>query len=336
MSRNSTGIAIVGGALAGLLGATGCALDGDSLDVDSEPFQPAQEDRIHGDLDPLAVNEAPAAWYGKDAFAIASGQTNIRNLTVGPDGLFWIADRGGTPVLHRSSLVGQSEPIHLAIDSSPIDAVVLGGVPIFELDGAVVRLTADGFEPEKLTTFDTIPVDLEVRGNDLFVATADGCVHTLTQGADEFVQLACSGSEPLALATSDAGVYWTATDGVMYTAEGGAAVQVAKPGTGGPIAADDEFVYWAEDTRVFSAPLAGGEPTVVTEAQGGVLSLVDDRFFVYYTSKDDGSVWQYDKTTGATRRLTQGWSYPTDLALAGSGRIYFADKLAGLVVTQNL
>lgn len=336
MSRNHTGMAIVGGALAGLLGASGCALDEDGFEPGPQPFQPSQDDPIVGDLNPLAANEAPAAWYGDAAFAIATGQDNIRNLAVGPEGLFWIADRGGTPILHRSTLTGQAEAIHLSIESSPIDAVALDGVPVFELDGALFRLAADNFEAEKLTTFGAIPVDLTVRGSELIVATADGCVHTLTPGADEFVQLACGGSEPLALATSDAGVYWTALDGVLYTAEDGAAVQVAKPGTSGPIAADDEFVFWAEDTRVFRAPIAGGEPTVVTEAQGGILSLVDDRFFVYFSSKDDGSVWQYDKTTGGTRRLTQGWSYPTDLALAGSGRIYFADKLLGQVVTQAL
>jgi hypothetical protein len=336
MSLNRIGSILTGGLLATLATSAGC-------DVSSAPdgervatMQPLPDDeRIWAPLDPEAINEPNSPWYQDAAWAVAESQIGARSLAVSPAGLFWIADHGEAPMVHVTGTQGQTVPMHMRLDMSPTAAMARSGEAVFEYDRGLYRLV--DHEMEKIASFDATPIHLAARGDELVIATDDGCVHSLPDGADEPDELACGAGEPLALAVDDDEVFWGSTDGYVYRASGGVAAPVKKPGMADHLLVDDDALYWVEDGKVMTTDRDGsGAITVATQAQNPIVDLVADRFFVYYATKNDGAVWQYDKTTGANRLLTTGWSDPRELTLAGAARIYFVDPIAGVVVTQRL
>jgi hypothetical protein len=314
--------------------AGACALDPGQDEV--EPNQPAPVDAIHAPIATEASLEPPAAFYGENAVAIATNQEGARSLSLSGHSLFWIAEVGGRPVLRRSGLAGSDYvALHMDLAAAPADLTALAAVPVFEYLGALWRFLPSG--PEKLAGFAAPIVDLTISGRDLFLATSDGCVHALYDGADGFETLACGGGEPLEVVARPDGVWWGSTDGAIYAAIDGVAEPVAFASFAGELTVDHAHVYWAEGSRVYRTPRFGsGKIALVAETQGPILSLAGDRFFLYYSTKEDGAVWQMAKATLGAHRLTLGWSYPIDLVVAGPSRLYWTDPTEGLIVTQNL
>lgn len=86
----------------------------------------------------------------------------------------------------------------------------------------------------------------------------------------------------------------------------------------GPIAVDDEFIYWEEHrerSRIVRVPKTGGERTVLTTSNGWARHFALDATHLYWIEELSGEVLAVAKSGGSPRMIAEKQRHPRGLAL---------------------
>lgn len=169
-----------------------------------------------------------------------------------------------------------------------------------------------------------------IRSLTCLVLLAAGCSAEL--GDEEL--LAAGQGQVFALIGDGDAVYWSGSAGANKLSLTGANVTSYgdAPFTLG-LAVDDDTVYWATTRAVMMAPKAGGEPVVIADEQRCVFGMAVDDERLYWSNFADGSIWTYDKSTGASAMQWEG-GRSTAIAVDDE-RVYWVDTAAGAIMAAG-
>ena len=277
---------------------------------------------------------------------------------------------------------GLCEPVVLASDLYFASRLALDGTRVYwtSADGTVHALPLGGGAMITLASGQEDPWDLAVDEQGVYVTDA---------GANTVVSIPLSGGptallaeagNPLGIVVRSGVVHFTNTYDKLSNDEqivrvplpaGPASVVAATPGAW-MLAVDDTRVYWTDraSAAVWSAPLAGGDPTLIAEGIVEPSDIEVDEGAVYVTALEatfriplpggapealvwgagrglamdathiyvgaaDGRVLRVPKTGGAALTLARTELYPSDIAVDDENVYWVTRSTSGVLVRTH-
>ena len=232
-------------------------------------------------------------------------------------------------------LASGASPEGIAVDSASV-YVTLGGAT-----GAVVKLPIGGGGVTTVASGRNEPRGIAVDTSNVYWADqAGGMVLAIPKAGGAIVTLALDQSSPTGIALDTTSVYFTNFDD-------GTVMSVPKDGSSGPsvvamsqtqpsgIAVDDTYVYWVNDTtsggveELAKTASPSTPPTELSVADDPV-GVAVDAVNVYFTSENEGIVYQVPIAGGTTITLAMSLNEPTAITTMG-GYVYYTDYGDGTV-----
>ncbi len=218
-----------------------------------------------------------------------------------PCGAMPTAPNGGT--ISTLSQDTAAAPENLATDGANVYVANVGVGTITQIavaDGALTTLAANQDQPFAIATNGSSVVWTD-EGN-------SGSVMKVDVGGASPVTLASGESTPAAIAIDQANVYWVTigdSKAVMTVPiAGGVPTMLAAATDPWAIATDGATVYFTDGDSILSVPRAGGTPTTLATNQPFPFVLVVDGTTLYWsTARGDGAILSMPKTGGTPTTL---------------------------------
>ena len=335
--------------------AVGCSLVlagcyGDNVTPDYDPNEGdfIDEPAAAGDVDPIfAGHEIEYAAEADRPTIILHGNTTAEAFRADQDDkrLVWL-EYDQSILLKMARPQGGQSWVYGKLAERPMAFVVTRDYAFWTAPQTdrIFRLDLAGGDPTIIHQGDA-PLALIATTEDkqLYYGTGDGCVRRIGWNGAGDVELSCgeAGEGVIWLNLTDGVLHWATDAGNLWRApaEGGVAQLRAKDESfDSDLLVDSKRVYWTNSSLRGIRSIEHDEDTVefVARAQYQPSNLVQDRFYLYYSTDADNTVKRVIKDGGAEPVvIADNVDHAGDVSLLGD-YLYWMDQDGGDIFMMRL
>lgn len=269
---------------------------------------------------------------------VSTRQADPRFLALAQDTPFWVDDSFGSRGL-RTKGSGEHETLSdMAFEGMVVaSASNESGVYWASSDSNLYFNSWKEGRSIEIARFDTLPVKIAITDKSLYWLSASGCLARLSPDDRTSETLACAPGVPEHLAVTDSAAFWTTDEGFLFQLEFAperSAEVIAKGKFISGIVADTNGVYWYDgNTReLMRFHRNDGEVNSLLGPQRSMVTMTQDRFYLYFTTPTDGGVKRVLKTgTEDVEVLALDQQNPTEIVVSAKS-VYWVNTGEGAVM----
>ncbi len=269
---------------------------------------------------------------------LASREVEPSHLLVQGEQAYWIDKRGGKTTVKTNSHANLPSESVTNLSQTPL-ASASDASGLYFASGAEHILYTSLSDHQSSVFIESVstPLVIALDSENVYWATKVGCIFQAPKNGGESEKLACEGGTVNSLAVVESTIFWTTEVGQLYGMKalaGSPAQKLATGVIGSGIVVDQSGIFWADtvERTLLRYDFEKEEVFKIATAEPSVVSISQDRLYIYFSSSWDGGVKRVLKTGGTpVEVLSIGNEDPTEVVVSG-GFVYWLNETEGAVL----